>query len=89
MTTQKTTGQKSQRTKKGIVKSAKMQNTIIVTVESKKKHPKYHKQFSSHNSFAADTNGVKVEEGDAVIIAECKPLSKTKRWKLVEVIPHK
>ena len=73
------------RIKKGIVKSTKMQNTIIVSVETRTQHSKYLKMFSKHKSFYADTNGLDVREGDTVTIQECKPMSKLKRWKLIEV----
>lgn len=72
------------RTKKGIVTSTKMNKTIVVSVVSYKSHPKYKKRYKFTNKFYAhDENNVCVE-GDVVVIKETRPLSKMKRWVLVE-----
>ncbi len=74
------------RTKKGLVTSAKMNKTIVISVVSYKSHPKYKKRYKFTKKFYAhDENNVCVE-GDTVLIQETKPLSKTKRWLLVEKI---
>jgi small subunit ribosomal protein S17 len=74
------------RTKVGIIKSAKMEKTVIVSVERTITHSLYHKKFKRHSSFAADINGHEVKEGDKVEIEETKPVSKTKCWKITNVL---
>jgi small subunit ribosomal protein S17 len=70
----------------GTVTGDKMQKTIIVSTERKVKHPIYGKFVKTTKKFKAhdETNDAKV--GDTVKIAETRPLSKTKRWRLVEII---
>jgi len=76
------------RIKKGTITSTKMDNTVVVLVNSYKAHSKYHKRFRVSKKFYADTKGFEgeVREGDLVLISECRPLSKLKCWKLQEVI---
>ncbi len=74
------------RTKKGTITSAKMQNTVTVTVTRYVTHPVYKKRFPVSKKFLADTNGVTVREGDMVLIGECRPLSKRKHFKVIEVL---
>ena len=74
------------RTKKGIVTSDKMNNTVIVSVDTDKKHAKYFKRFTQTKKFYADTNGKEVKLNDTVEIVETRPLSKQKRWKVINVI---
>ena len=72
------------RTKTGVVTSTKMQKTIVVTVDTYKTHPKYQKRYKSSGKFYAhDENGV-AKVGDTVTISETRPLSRLKRWALVE-----
>ncbi len=72
------------RTKKGIVTSDKQDKTAVVTVIAYKVHPKYKKRYQVSKKFYAhdETNAVKA--GDTVIIKETKPLSKLKRWEVIE-----
>ena len=72
--------------KQGIVVSSKMQKTIIIKVERRLKHPIYGKFIKKSTKFAVhdETNDARV--GDRVRIAETRPLSKTKRWRLVEIL---
>ncbi len=74
------------RTLKGKVVSDKMEKTIVVSVESKKKHPLYHKVMASTKKYKAhdDTNDCKI--GDEVIIEESRPISKDKTWVLKEIV---
>lgn len=72
------------RTKKGIVSSVKMDKTIVVSEETYKSHPKYKKRYKSTNKFYAHDAENVCKEGDMVLIKETKPLSKTKKWELVE-----
>lgn len=73
-------------TKIGLVTSAKMLKTVVVTVEEKVVHPLYRKSFRRSPKFYAHTETV-IAEGSKVKIQECRPLSKLKRWKVVEVLP--
>ena len=69
----------------GVVVSAKMNKTIVVEVETYKKHAKYAKRVKYSNKYYAhDENNVAVS-GDTVTIMACRPLSATKRWRLVSV----
>jgi len=81
-----TTVRKSRKTRIGVVSSNKMTKTITVTVERKVKHPIYGKFLKKSSSFHAhdEQNGAGI--GDVVRIMETRPLSKTKRWRLVEII---
>ena len=74
------------RTKTGRVVSNKMNQTVTVMVERKVKHPLYGKYIRrSTKLHVHDENNV-CNEGDMVSISECKPISKTKSWELVEVL---
>lgn len=70
----------------GIVSSNKMTKTITVQVERKIKHPIYGKFLKKTTSFHAHDEENTAGIGDTVRIMETRPLSKTKRWRLVEVI---
>jgi small subunit ribosomal protein S17 len=70
----------------GTVVSDKMEKTITVAVESKQRHKLYGKQVKRTKKFAAhDENGI-AKIGDVVTIMETRPLSKSKRFRLVEVV---
>ena len=78
--------QKSQRTIEGRVVSNKMQKTVTVLLERQVQHPLYGKIIRrSTKVHAHDENG-QCKEGDVVRIVECRPLSKTKNWRLVEIV---
>ena len=70
----------------GIVVSNKMEKTIVVAVETKKKHPLYGKFVNKTTKFVAQDEKNECSEGDRVRIMETRPLSKTKRWRLVEIV---
>ena len=74
------------KTRIGVVKSNKMDNTITVSVERKVKHPIYGKFVKKTTSFHAHEDKNECTVGDVVRIMESRPLSKTKRWRLVEVV---
>lgn len=74
------------KTKTGIVTSNKMDKTITVKVERKVKHPLYGKFLKKSTSFHAHDEKNECNIGDTVKIMESRPLSKTKRWRLVEVL---
>jgi small subunit ribosomal protein S17 len=70
----------------GMVKSNKMDKTIIVAVERKVKHPKYGKFVKKTSTFFAHDDKNDCGIGDTVMISETRPMSKNKRWRLVEVL---
>jgi small subunit ribosomal protein S17 len=70
----------------GIVTSNKMAKTITVAVERKVKHPIYGKFINKTTKFHAHDEKNECSIGDIVRIMETRPLSKTKRWRLVEVV---
>ena len=70
----------------GLVKSSKMDKTIVVTVERKEKHHKYGKFLKKSTSFVAPDEKNECNEGDTVKIMETRPLSKSKNWRLVEIL---
>lgn len=70
----------------GIVSSDKMDKSITVTVERKVKHAKYGKFIKRTSKFMAHDENGDAHVGDTVRIAETRPMSKTKRWRLVEVV---
>nr|MBK9649840.1 30S ribosomal protein S17 [Bacteroidota bacterium] len=72
--------------KTGIVTSNKMAKTIVVAVERKVKHPMYGKFIKTTNKFKAHDEKNVAGIGDLVRISETRPLSKTKNWRLLEVL---
>ncbi len=70
----------------GVVVSNKMEKTIIVTVKRKMKHPIYGKFVNKTSKLYAHDEQNACSIGDTVKIMETKPLSKSKRWRLVEII---
>jgi small subunit ribosomal protein S17 len=72
--------------KVGIVKSAKMQKTIVVEVRRRVQHPVYKRIITKRSKFMAHDEHGKAHEGDMVRIVESRPLSKNKRWTLKEVL---
>ena len=74
------------KTRIGVVTSNKMTKTITVEVERKVKHPIYGKFVKKTSKFHAHDDKNECSIGDVVRIMESRPLSKTKRWRLVEVV---
>ncbi len=74
------------KTRTGVVSSNKMTKTITVAVERKVKHPIYGKFVKKTTKFHAHDEKNECSIGDVVKIMETRPLSKTKRWRLVEVV---
>jgi len=70
----------------GVVVSNKMDKSITIAVESRKKHPMYGKFIKSTSKFMAHDEKNDCNIGDTVKIMETRPLSKSKNWRLVEVI---
>jgi len=70
----------------GIVTSTKMDKSIVVSVERKQKHPIYGKFIKTTKKFHAHDEKNECNEGDTVRIMETRPMSKTKNWRLVDII---
>lgn len=70
----------------GIVVSNKMDKTIVVAVQQKKKHPKYGKFVKTTTKFYAHDEKNECSVGDLIKIMETRPLSKSKRWRLVKIV---
>ena len=70
----------------GVVTSDKSRKTVTVTVERKKSHPLYGKQYRWTKRYHAHDEKDECRVGDVVRIQETRPLSKTKRWRVVELI---
>ena len=77
---------KNLRTVQGTVVSNKMDKSIVVLTERRVKHPIYGKFMSKSSKIHAHDEDNKCTIGDVVTIKECRPISKTKSWTLVEVI---
>ncbi len=74
------------KTRTGVVSSNRMDKTIVVAIERKVKHPLYGKFVKKTTKFHAHDEKNECSIGDLVKIMETRPLSKTKRWRLVEVV---
>ena len=74
------------KTRTGVVSSNKMDKTVVVAVERKVQHPIYGKFVKKTTKFHAHDDKNECSIGDVVRIMETRPLSKTKRWRLVEVV---
>ena len=74
------------RTRVGVVSSDKMDKTVVVTVKDKIKHPLYKKIVNRTIKFKAHDEKNECGVGDKVLIMETRPLSKDKRWRVVEII---
>ena len=70
----------------GVVVSNKMDKSIVVAVKTQEKHPIYGKFVKKTTKFVAHDEKNECSEGDTVRIMETRPLSKTKRWRLVEIV---
>jgi len=81
-----TVERKTRKSRIGLVTSDKMEKTITVAVERKVKHPFYGKFLKKTTKFHAHDETNQCGIGDTVRIMETRPLSKTKRWRLVEII---
>jgi small subunit ribosomal protein S17 len=86
MTTATATETKALRTLTGRVVSNKMNKTIAVEIERLVKHPRYGKYIRRTTKLLAHDETNQSREGDTVTIAECRPLSRNKSWRLVAVV---
>lgn len=71
---------------KGTIVSNKMQKTVVVRVEMIKESKKYKKRYKVQKKYKAHTNEQNYNIGDIVLIEECRPISKDKKWKVIKKI---
>ena len=81
-----TTTRNTRRERVGVVVSNNMEKSIVITVKQKVKHPIYGKFVNKTSRFMAHDEENTCNVGDTVKITETRPLSKSKRWRLVEII---
>lgn len=74
------------KTRVGVVVSDKMDKTVVVRVETQRRHPVYGKTLRHVRKFKAHNAGNEARAGDKVLIMETRPLSKEKRWRVVQVL---
>ena len=74
------------RTIKGVVVSNKMDKTIVVRAERLVKHPVFHKYVRKHVKYKAHDEQNQSKVGDTVLIIESRPLSREKRWRMLEIL---
>lgn len=80
------TTRKTRRERVGVVVSNSMEKSIVITVKQKVKHPIYGKFVNKTSRFMAHDEENSCNVGDTVKISETRPLSKNKRWRLIEII---
>lgn len=71
---------------KGTVVSNKMQKTVVVAITSLKEHPKYKRRYRMTKRYKAHNEKGEYQIGDIVIMQECKPMSKDKKWKVIKKV---
>ncbi|MBC7594186.1 MAG: 30S ribosomal protein S17 [Kineosporiaceae bacterium] len=76
----------SRKTREGLVVSDKMEKTVVVNVEERVKHPLYGKVLRRNVKFKAHDEANEAGIGDRVLIMETRPLSATKRWRVIEIL---
>ena len=74
------------KTRIGIVTSDKMDKTVVVTIKNRVRHPLYNKIVNDTVKYKAHDENNECGVGDKVLIMECRPYSKDKRWRVVEII---
>jgi small subunit ribosomal protein S17 len=86
--TQKTKGsdRSARKVREGLVVSDKMDKTVVVAVEDRVKHPLYGKVVRRTNNLKAHDESNSAGVGDRVLLMETRPLSRSKRWRLVEIL---
>lgn len=75
---------KNVKTLKGTIISDKMQKTVVVAVTRLKEHPKYKKRYRITKNYKAHDEKNEYKIGDKVVIAECRPISKDKKWAIIK-----
>jgi small subunit ribosomal protein S17 len=79
-------GRGSRKTREGLVVSDKMDKTVVVIVEDRVKHPRYSKVLRRSSKLKAHDEQNTAGVGDRVLLMETRPLSATKRWRVVEIV---
>lgn len=74
------------KTRVGIVTSDKMDKTVVVTLKDRVRHPLYNKIVNRTVKYKAHDENNECGVGDKVLIMECRPYSKDKRWRVVEIV---
>jgi small subunit ribosomal protein S17 len=74
------------KTRTGTVVSNAMQNTAVVAVQRRVQHPKYRKFLTRRTRYQAHDENNQCEVGDTVMITECRPLSRHKRWRVSKIV---
>ncbi len=74
------------KTRQGVVISDKMEKSIVIAAKFKEKHPIYGKFVQKTKKYHAHDENNEAHVGDTVLVMETRPLSKTKRWRLVSII---
>ena len=86
MTNQDATERNARKTRTGLVVSDKMDKTVVVAIERRVPHPMYGKMITRTKRLKAHDEENSAKVGDTVRIVETRPLSKDKRWRLVEIM---
>ena len=84
--TTETTERSTRKVREGIVSSNKMERTVVVDVVERVRHPKYNKFVLRTKKLYAHDEANDANIGDRVRVMETRPLSKTKRWRVVEIL---
>jgi small subunit ribosomal protein S17 len=82
----RTTERSRRKVRTGVVVSEKMDKTVLVRIDRKVRHPLYRKTVARSNKLAAHDENNDAHVGDTVRVMETRPLSKTKRWRVVDVV---
>jgi len=85
-TTETTTERAQRKVREGLVVSDKMENTLVVAIVERVRHPKYGKNVLRTKKLYAHDENNDAKIGDRVRVVETRPLSKLKRWRLVEIL---
>jgi small subunit ribosomal protein S17 len=84
--TENSTARASRKTRVGLVVSDKMEKTVVVSIERRVQHPVYGKMVRRTKRFKAHDERNEAKTGDTVRIMETRPMSKDKRWRVVEIV---
>lgn len=86
MTTESPERAKSVKTRRGVVTKNKMDKTVVVEVTRRVRHPKYQKFLKRRERYKAHDEQNECRVGDVVLLEECRPLSKEKRWTVKTIV---
>jgi small subunit ribosomal protein S17 len=86
MTNEQAEARKARKTRTGLVVSDKMEKTVVVAIERRVPHPVYGKMMTRTKRLKAHDEENSAKVGDTVRIVETRPLSKDKRWRVVEIV---